>query len=223
MKIGFITDIHGAQGDLDAALFELKQNGGVDAIACLGDIIGRGGYSYNCYNTVRQKCKWVLMGNHDAVVAFGNSMGFNFPEKDQPAIEEARGLFYGDDEFADMPTSVQYNYYDDAIVMVHASPIDTLWTGISKAEDMRAAFAKENGARIIVAGHTHRACYGTIDASGRDGFKNIHLEPGGSFKLKLQSGRRYFMNPGAIIDARSYMILDLKENTCEWRKCEEPM
>ncbi|HUU06428.1 MAG TPA: metallophosphoesterase [Patescibacteria group bacterium] len=73
MKIGILSDIH-EDGDRLREVLRGMEKRGVDAIACLGDIVGFDILLYRylatrnasyCLDLVRENCRWVVAGNHD--------------------------------------------------------------------------------------------------------------------------------------------------------------
>lgn len=91
MKIGIISDIHEDGERLREVLAAIEKRG-VDAIACLGDIVGFDVRHYRylstrnasyCLDLVRANCRWVVAGNHDlfAIRKLPDVNGcFPFPE-----------------------------------------------------------------------------------------------------------------------------------------------
>lgn len=67
-RAAIISDIHGNLPALLAVLAQIEKYG-VDAIYCLGDIVGYGGFPSDCISLVREKANVVLQGNHDNAVA----------------------------------------------------------------------------------------------------------------------------------------------------------
>ncbi|MHC4200501.1 MAG: metallophosphoesterase family protein, partial [Planctomycetota bacterium] len=64
MKRAIISDLH-ANTDALEAVFEDIADRGIEDIVCLGDIVGYGPEPAECIRLVREKCRVVLMGNHD--------------------------------------------------------------------------------------------------------------------------------------------------------------
>jgi len=73
MKIGILSDIHEDGIRLGEVLAAMEKRG-VDAIACLGDVVGFDVLHYRhlstrdasyCLDMVRRNCRWVVAGNHD--------------------------------------------------------------------------------------------------------------------------------------------------------------
>lgn len=70
-----ISDIHGNFEALQAVLADIDAKG-INEIYCLGDVIGYGPNPRECVDTVRQRCKMCLLGNHDQAAMF-DPEGFN--------------------------------------------------------------------------------------------------------------------------------------------------
>lgn len=65
MKIAVISDIHGNLEALKSAIKSIEEIG-VDAIICLGDIVGYGAQPNECCDLIREKASEIVIGNHDA-------------------------------------------------------------------------------------------------------------------------------------------------------------
>lgn len=83
MPTAVISDVHGNGPALDAVLKDIHDRG-IDRIVCLGDIIGYGPDPLDCVDTIREKCQWALMGNHDFSVLY-EPTNFN-PSAEQAAF-----------------------------------------------------------------------------------------------------------------------------------------
>jgi len=68
VRYGIISDIHGNLEALTESLKALDLEG-VDAIVCLGDVVGYGANPEECVNIVRSRATLCIVGNHDAAVA----------------------------------------------------------------------------------------------------------------------------------------------------------
>ena len=75
MKQAIISDIHGNLEALLAVLEDIDRER-VDAILCLGDVVGYGPNPCECVKLVRDRCRLVLLGNHDQGAIFDPD-GFN--------------------------------------------------------------------------------------------------------------------------------------------------
>jgi predicted phosphodiesterase len=75
VKRAIISDIHGNLEALTAVLEDIDAQG-VDAIVCLGDVVGYGPNPCECVKLVRDRCQTVILGNHDQGALFDPD-GFN--------------------------------------------------------------------------------------------------------------------------------------------------
>lgn len=186
--VGIISDIHGHMDQLQAALDQLRARG-VQKIWCLGDTIGSGGRSKECFDLVADSCEIVLAGNHDLAVT-GECDVRSFPEWARTAIHDAQNYLLGDERFAQLrPQTVTY-MYDVPVRLVHGAPRDPAWGFISGAADAYFAF-ESCDEQIIVHGHTHKQswCEGT----------NWHGRPDQGLAERINFGaKRHLVNPGAL-------------------------
>jgi diadenosine tetraphosphatase ApaH/serine/threonine PP2A family protein phosphatase len=75
VKRAIISDIHGNIEALQAVLEDIDRER-VDAIVCLGDVVGYGPNPCECVRLVQERCSVVLLGNHDQGALFDPD-GFN--------------------------------------------------------------------------------------------------------------------------------------------------
>ncbi|MBN1307807.1 MAG: metallophosphoesterase, partial [Chitinispirillaceae bacterium] len=73
--LALISDIHGNLEALTAVLDDIARFQ-VEAIYCLGDIVGYGPDPEACIDIVMEKARITLMGNHDSALLHGPE-GFN--------------------------------------------------------------------------------------------------------------------------------------------------
>lgn len=66
-RYGLIADVHSNLQALEAALEWIDERS-VDAVYCLGDVVGYGGDPTACVEIVRERCAGTVRGNHDAAV-----------------------------------------------------------------------------------------------------------------------------------------------------------
>lgn len=69
MEVAIISDIHGNLDALTVVLDDIKKRG-IEDVYCLGDTIGYGPNPLECLDLVMEKCRWMLMGNHDFAALF---------------------------------------------------------------------------------------------------------------------------------------------------------
>ncbi len=75
VKRAIISDIHGNLEALTAVMEDIDRQR-VDAIYCLGDVVGYGPNPCECVKSVRERCSLVLLGNHDQGALY-DPEGFN--------------------------------------------------------------------------------------------------------------------------------------------------
>jgi diadenosine tetraphosphatase ApaH/serine/threonine PP2A family protein phosphatase len=155
-----ISDIHSNLEALQAVLADIAKQP-VDAIYCLGDVIGYGPNPRECVDLVMQ-CKVVLLGNHDQGALFDPD-GFNPPAEraifwtraqletggDNAPLKEKRWDF-----LAERPRS----YREDGCLYVHGSARNPLNEyvfpeDVYNQRKMERIFALVE--RYCFQGHTH--------------------------------------------------------------------
>jgi len=163
--IALISDIHANLPALQAVFEDIDAIGGVERVYCLGDVVGYGPEPLACLDLCAQRCKLILMGNHEHAVIFG---AFGFHQAAKRAIDWTR------DELQHLtPPSRRKAVWDllenlpvrhelGETLLVHGSPRDPvmeyvlesdLWEG-SDSGKMEAIFA--GFSRLCFVGHTHR-------------------------------------------------------------------
>ncbi len=163
--IALISDIHANLPALQAVFADIDSIGGIERVYCLGDVVGYGPEPLACLDLCAQRCKLILMGNHEHAVVFG---AFGFHQAAKRAIDWTR------DELQHLtPPSRRKAVWDlleklpvrhelGETLLVHGSPRDPvmeyvlesdLWEG-SDSDKMEAIFAGFN--RLCFVGHTHR-------------------------------------------------------------------
>ena len=118
MKLAVISDIH---SNLEALTTVFTVIGGrqVDAIYCLGDIVGYGADAATCVNLVRERCVATVMGNHDEAVALERGLKV-LPRDGRKAAAHNRAQL-NDEQLAflaQQPLMVEA----DGCTFVHATP-----------------------------------------------------------------------------------------------------
>ncbi|HVN47837.1 MAG TPA: metallophosphoesterase family protein [Bacteroidota bacterium] len=178
MRIAVISDIHSNLEALTAAL-HIIDGQTVDDIVCLGDIVGYGANPNECLSLVRQRCRFILQGNHEAAViniAFSES----FTELARTAalwtrnqLTENHLQFLGT-----LPLTVSYEH----LFFVHASPNDpSSWEYLVNEWDAILAL-QSFSEPICFIGHTHVPGIFSIDGQ----------------KHSIAHGQRYLINVGSI-------------------------
>lgn len=235
-RLAIISDIHGNRVAFEEVLRDIDRRD-IDAVLCLGDIVGYGPEPSECVQMVRSSCRLAIRGNHeDGVLAGELSKGWN-PAARAGIAYARRVLSAADKQFlTDLPASFSVA---GLLLAVHDSPIPSEhgMNYLRTVKDAADAFFWL-GESICLVGHTHvPACFTTTAR----GATRPHLEdisvvtpaPGvddGSLQTSavesviLPRDGRAIINPGSVGQPRdrdpraSYAILDLDRSVAEFQR-----
>jgi predicted phosphodiesterase len=221
MKVALISDLHSNREALDAVFEDIEERG-VEAVYCLGDVVGYGPEPEYCVDVVRRRCKLCLLGNHDEAL-FRDASDFNphargaidfTRERMQPAWYSGGGRKARWRYLKNLPLS----HSEGRFLFVHGSPRDPVreyvlsTDGFLNPDKLRAIFDSFEG--IAVAGHTHHP--GLHDAELR-----FHgLNGAEQLSMDLPEGKRFFVNVGSVGQPRDsdnracYAVLEDQRVTC---------
>jgi predicted phosphodiesterase len=174
-----ISDIHSNKEALDAVLSEIEAIG-VDAVFCLGDIVGYNADPDRCVDLVMSRAAEVVRGNHDkAVAGFLNVDWFN-------GSARAAALW--------TRSTVRHGtpYDEDAYLM------DTY----SIEESFRFIDSAHRRARFCFFGHTHVP----LVVVRRKGARRPQVVPWQE-RIDLEPGAAYLINPGSVGQPRDGIAL----------------
>jgi diadenosine tetraphosphatase ApaH/serine/threonine PP2A family protein phosphatase len=189
VRLGIVADIHANLQALDTVLAYLDAES-VDAIWCLGDVVGYGGDPAACVAIVRDRCAGTVRGNHDvAVIDERWRVGFNPYAR---AAIERQAVLLGDDEkgwLASLPARLDA----DGAALAHSGFADPdafeyVLTALDARVELRAL-----DRRIGFVGHTH------VPAAWREAADGdvmpVALPERRPLDLEAQ---RWLVNPGAV-------------------------
>ena len=165
-KKAIISDIHGNLEALKTVLDDIKQRN-VDAIYCLGDVIGYGPNPVECLEETFKCCEFILMGNHEEAVLTG---AFGFHPAAKEAVDWTRSQlkprWYSVSQTRrrwDTVKNLPLSYTEDRNLFVHGSPRDPTMEYILKSdtddlfgdvpEKIKEIFEQIEQACFV--GHTH--------------------------------------------------------------------
>ncbi len=178
MRLAIISDIHSNLEALERA-FQAIDEADVDAVCCLGDVVGYNADPAACVDLVRERCDAVVLGNHDAAVARETDVDF-LPADGQEAARHNRAQL----------SEVQRDYLADRplthtvanCTFVHATPDDpTAWKRLTSYPAAQTQFDHFD-TDVCFIGHTHSPA--------------VMADELGIFRVR--SGHRYLINVGSV-------------------------
>ncbi len=215
MRILVISDIHANHTALEAVL---NDAGTVDAVWCLGDLVGYGPDPNECVETIRSlpnlSC---LTGNHDAA-ALGQ---IDLDAFNREAIISARWMQTNLNESStqfmrNLPERLEI----ENTTLVHGSPRNPVWEYLLEPRTAGINFGYFT-TQICLVGHTHLPVAFLMNSEGA-GLEWHILSDGQSQKI---SGRA-ILNPGSVGQPRdhdpraAYAIFDPDLNLWEPHRVE---
>jgi len=203
MRVAVISDVHANYHALEAVLEQIDAER-VDAVWCLGDIVGYGPLPNECCDAVRKRADPCLVGNHD-LVALGrlNVSDFN-DEAAAAAVWTSQVLTEDSRRFLE---GLQPSGEVEGVDLFHASARDPVWEYVLTEEAAQATL-ELSAAPLVLVGHSHVALAITMS----DGRARGGLAAGGA-KVELEG--RWLLNPGSVGQPRdgdpraAWLLLDL--------------
>ncbi|MGL4452119.1 MAG: metallophosphoesterase family protein [Sarcina sp.] len=190
MRIAVISDIHGNLYSLLRVLEDIDSQD-VDAIVCLGDLVGYGPHPNEVIAMIRKRKILCLKGNYDASVVDNdftyirrtNTNDFSLPW----TVEELRAsnIYY----LANLPTELTMNICGRKIRFVHGSP-RKINEYLDKNNPDIETIMNEIDEDILICAHTH-------------------------IPMMEQFGEKYLINDGSVGKPKNgspeatYVLLDL--------------
>jgi len=162
VKLALISDIHGNLEALSAVLNDIDEQK-VDAVYCLGDVVGYGPDPCACLTLVRQRCQKVILGNHDQGALF-DPEGFNIGAerairwtREQLERHDQR-LRHPDESLSDFLGELPRSFSEDDVLFVHGSarrPLDEYVFPEDVYNPLKLKHIFELIQRLCFQGHTH--------------------------------------------------------------------
>ena len=213
MKFAIIADIHANLDAFQVVLEDMKQQK-CTHYACLGDVVGYNANPKECLDIVRSMNIPCVKGNHDDYCSTEQPLdGFN------PAAAEAvnwtrKQLTEEDRQWL---RDLKYVRMVTSFTIVHAT-LDgpQRWGYVFDKLAAAASFTYQNTG-VCFFGHTHVPVAFIRDSMVRGGTYS---------KFKVEPGKKYFVNVGAIGQPRdnnpkaAYVVYDMDEGTIELRRLE---
>jgi len=213
MKYAIIADIHGNLEAFQVVLADIKEQK-CTHVACLGDVVGYNANPKECLDIVRSMNIPCVKGNHDEYCSTDQPLdGFN------PAAAEAVNWTKTQLTEDDLQwlRDLKYLRMINGFTLVHAT-LDgpQRWGYVFDKLAAAASFTYQNTS-VCFFGHTHVPVAFIRDSMVRGGTYS---------KFKVEAGKKYFVNVGAIGQPRdnnpksAYVVYDMNEGTIELRRLE---
>jgi len=215
MRVLVITDIH---SNLTALETVIKDAGKVDAVWCLGDVVGYGPYPNECIALLQEQPHLIcLLGNHDAAaVKILDVTTFN-PEARKSVDWTQNRLSEESKTFlCERPKlSVQGN-----VTLSHGSPRHPVFEYILDTRSATENFEHFNTDFCFI-GHTHLPVMFSMENNNY--MSRLAIPP---VNEVTELKPRVIINPGSVGQPRdrdpraAYSIFDTETNTWEYRRVE---
>ena len=211
MKYAIVSDIHANIQAWDAVIEDIQKQG-VDAILCLGDVIGYGPNPAEVLESCHQHVDYFILGNHDAVI--GNRMDSNlFNDSAKYLIEWTRNQL--NDEAAKFFGNMSLRMEGETFACAHAElALPGRFSYLYEPNDCISSFDATRQ-QVLFVGHTHMQAKFT--------WKDGRLLQGKSENFNLEEGARYLINAGSVGDPRDgktnahYVIYDEEKKSIQYR------
>ena len=190
MRYALISDIHGNLEALEAVLLDIKKER-IDAIYCLGDIVGYYPEPEKCVNLVMKNAKSAITGNHDYAAIGRIDIHNTFTRYACIAMEWTQkhlsraSIAY----LADLPLT---QVIDKDILLAHSTPSNPdgwAYLFMDSDELVFDAFSSFSQ-RICFNAHTHYPVIMTL----QDDKIILHKEK----RIRLVPDQQYLINVGSV-------------------------
>ena len=215
MRALVVSDLHSNAEALRAVLSHVRRKK-FDAVVCLGDFVGYCAEPNQVVDAMRtfKAKKFYIRGNHDRVaVGLGEGSGFN-PAAKVAAEWTQKHLSAPNRRFLEkLPLGPLER---DDFLLCHGSPSDEDEYVFHEGHASRI-FDSTN-ASIVLYGHTHLPVVFSVDENGSVRGSAVR----GDALVRLESGRRYLINPGSVGQPRdrnprsSFAIVDSSKMTAQF-------
>ena len=204
MRYAILADIHGNLAALRAVLEDIPKRGKVQAIWCLGDIVGYGPEPGECINLLRKLDAVCVAGNHDHGVLGKIDMIYFNPLAAEAIEWTAERLNPVDVRYLeDLPNSIEKGDF----TLVHGSPSSPIFEYVLSTGSAERNFNFFQ-TKYCLVGHTH------VPAAFRQGDKGVSAPRIVPEQGLLLGEEKVIFNPGAVGQPRdgdpraSYAIYD---------------
>ena len=204
MRIAVISDIHGNLEALKKALKIISKQK-VEKIICLGDIVGYGVDSKECYEILKSKNCDFIIGNHEAM-HFDMVSSDSCSDKGKISVQWQKNNVIINKEQTEFKEYIRI----DKCVFAHSClGKDGYMKYLNKLEDILEAYKNE---KIVFYGHTHRP---RITLVKEDGVQDTFIKK--TTTISLEQDDIAYINIGSIGQQRDdrtdsyFVILDMND------------
>jgi predicted phosphodiesterase len=218
MRVGVISDIHGNAAALEAVLAALDEDR-LDAVWCLGDLVGYGPDPNRCCELVAHRADLCLVGNHDLGVLGTIPLDEFSPDAASAARWTETVLTEYSRAYLE---SLRPEAKVDDAELFHASPRDPVWDYVL-SEPVARESLELTEAPVVMVGHSHVPLAMVLENGRAKG----GLAAGGH-EVDLARGR-WLLNPGSVGQPRdndpraAYVVLDQGERRAYFRRIAYPV
>jgi diadenosine tetraphosphatase ApaH/serine/threonine PP2A family protein phosphatase len=219
--IAVLSDVHANLEALTAVLADITDLG-ISHIGFLGDAVGYGPDPLPCLNLLREKCDFMLVGNHDRAVAVGEGLQEMSVEARETALWTAGKISQADKHFLEnLPFVVRV----ENCQFVHGSPLrPEKFDYILSVPQAKEVFL-ESSRKYIFTGHSHiPAVFIEMEFKRMFAGRNHRVVEKSVSELKVDSARRYLLNVGSVGQPRdgdcraAYGVFDMETGAFELRR-----
>lgn len=200
MRILIVADVHANLAALDAVIADA---GTVDAVWCLGDVVGYGPQPVECIDRLREFDLVAIAGNHDLAAAGAVGVEMFNPLAREAALWTKQTL---PESYLDYLRTLPPSTVVGDFTLVHGSLKDPVWDYLVSSDAARTHFRGQS-TRYSLVGHSHLPL----------GFADDALDDGSAIadgdRLPLGEDR-WVANPGSVGQPRdgdpraAYAVLD---------------
>ncbi|MSQ24273.1 MAG: metallophosphoesterase [Chloroflexi bacterium] len=216
MRIGVVTDIHSNLVALETVLGDM---GPVDALWCLGDIVGYGPWPNECISIIRERADVVIAGNHD-LVTVGSPLvsADDFNPDAAAATQWTQAQLTA--ESSDFLEELEPRLQAAEVTFAHGSPRQPAWEYLLSSAGAAASF-KLFDTQLCLVGHTHIPSLFVDQIDGNVGVKYMEAD------TRFEAGeQRCIANPGSVGQSRdhdsraAYLMLEMNGTgpVLEWKR-----
>lgn len=213
MRTVILADVHSNYQALTAVLLDARRRGPVNALWCLGDIVGYGPDPHLCIELLQKEGALAITGNHD-LATLGKIPVDDFNEYAAAASQwTAQQLTEEDRNYLEqLPLRREI----DEVTLVHGSPREPVWEYLV-SEPVATASLPYFTTPVCLVGHSHiPLVFQWIEGERPQRCRIARLTHEERFSL---AGKRVIYNPGGVGQPRdgdpraAYAIYDAASKT----------